>query len=209
MTQIAPAKPSQEVKVTDSINALERASLPSIDRGDLLLEASRKNPISNVRKPELVAQVERAATLEDLKALGAELNARFQSKQIGGRGWTGNIGTDEHHCGAVADKAADELRAMVKEKGYTNVQVGVVLSQKTTDGPVGFIMNNMTHAVTALYIPGQSKAVIVDAWDSPRRVIESSATVTNSAKFATQIEVNFPQGDGSFRQHGYAGSVSK
>jgi len=209
MTQLASAKPNQEVKVRDSQSTFEQATLPSVDRGDLLLEAARKNPVTNLRKPELVAQVERAATFEDLRTLGAELNARLVSKQIGGRGWTGNIGTDEHHCGEVANKAADELRAMIKEKGYTNVQVGVVLSQKTTDGPIGFIMNNMTHAVTALYIPGQTKAVIVDAWDSPRRVLESPATVTSTAKLSTSIEVNFPQGDGSFRQHGYGGTLSK
>jgi len=159
----------------------------------------------------LIAKMSIKATFQNLRGI-ANL---IKGTGIGGLGWTGNLQSDSNHCGEIAAQAQAYAQQFVRDQGFNNVMVGVVRSdQASYDNALlqvlsnirAAVMGDMLHAVVVLWIPGEPRALIVDAWDKGQPVIETPIRISRAGG-GTWATVNFPKDHRLYRRAGYSGGL--
>jgi len=183
---------------TQKSDAFASATITSGNRSEML-EALRAGPHRGERFE--IAKGAPSPTQQDMVRIGQAVNQEMASRDIGGRGWTGNL-SDANKCGEVNFQAAEALREAMVKAGFKDVRVGQVNSENGN-----MLMGNGLHSVAVAYSPSTGKGVIVDAWQNPRKVVEVNVQVTRSSGFASDISVNFPSGTPGHREKGYQGTV--
>lgn len=183
---------------TQKPDAFASANITNGNRSEML-EALRGGPSRGERFE--IAKGAPAPTQQDMVRIGQAVNREMASRDIGGRGWTGNL-SDANKCGEVNFHASEALRDAMIKAGFKDVRVGQVNSENGN-----ILLGNGLHSVAVAYSPSTGKGVIVDAWQNPRRVVPVDVDVIRSSGSASDISVNFPKGTPGHREKGYQGTV--